>query len=346
MIPTTMRAAVLTEPGRIELRQVPVPSCGPGDVLVAVRRAGICGTDIHMFNGHFARDSLPIIPGHEFSGVIAATGSAATRHAVGTPVVADINVGCGNCYFCRKNEVLLCSDIKQIGIHRDGGFAEYVLVPEAHIIPIPDDMPMDVAAVVEPLSCIVRSFQRNRVHAGQSVVVLGAGPIGNLHVQMARLVGAAPIVAVDLNANRLKAAAAAGADFTVADPAEVEPLVRRLTDGRGADVVIESVGLPALYEQAFRLVRPGGQVAAFGVAAPEARASYAPLDLVMREMSLKGTVASSGDDFHDALTLLRYGRMKTDEFTRVVRPLGELQAAIESFRSDQNTLKIQIDATA
>ena len=342
VVPEKMRAAVLVEPGRFEIKEVPTPKCGPTDVLVKVKRAGVCGTDIHIFRGHFAAESIPLIPGHEFSGVVAAVGSATSRITVGMPVVSDINVGCGQCYFCRKNEVLLCSEIKQIGIHRDGAFADYVLVPERLIIPIPDDMPFDIAALTEPLSCCVRSFTRNNVRAGQSVAIIGAGPIGNLHVQMARLVGAAPIIAIDLNENRLKAAKAAGADVTVSDPSEVETIIRRYTDGRGADVVIESVGSPKLYEQALKLVRAGGQVAAFGVASAEARSTFSPLDYVMREIGMKATIASSGDDFHNALTLLKYNRIKTDFFTTVVRPLEETQSAIENFMLDQNTLKIQI----
>lgn len=342
MIPSTMRAAVLVEPGRFEVKQVPTPVCGPNDVLVKVKRAGVCGTDIHIFRGHFAAESIPLIPGHEFSGVVAAVGAHATKTTVGTPVVADINVGCGQCFYCRKNEVLLCADIKQIGIHRDGAFAEYVLVPERLVIPIPADMPFDIAALTEPLSCCVRSFTRNNVRAGQSVVIIGAGPIGNLHVQMARLVGAAPIIAIDLNETRLAAAKAVGADVTISDPAKVHDIVRQYTDGRGADVVIESVGNPRLYEQAFELVRPGGQISAFGVASAEGRAAFAPLQVVMKEIGMKGTVASSGDDFHNALTLLKYGRIKTQPFTSVVRSLDETQKAIEDFIGDPNILKVQI----
>lgn len=342
MTSSTMRAAVLVAPGKFEIKQVPIPICGPSDVLVKVKRAGICGTDIHIYKGHFAAESIPLIPGHEFSGVVAAVGSEASSVKVGTPVVADINVGCGRCFHCRKNEVLLCPQISQIGIHRNGAFAEYVLVPERLIIPIPQDMPFEIAALTEPLSCCVRSFMRSNVRAGESVLVLGTGPIGNLHVQMARLVGAAPIIAVDLNPARAEAAKAAGADVIISDPDDVDRVVRQYTDGRGADVVIESVGNEKLYEQALQLVRPGGRVAAFGVAGADARSQFAPLQIVMKEIGMKGTVASSGDDFHQALTLLKYGRIKTDRFTTVVRRLEETQSAIEEFMTDPKIFKIQI----
>lgn len=342
MVTSSMRAAVLVAPGKFEIREVPTPKCGPGDVLVKVKRAGICGTDIHIYKGHFAAESIPFIPGHEFAGVIASVGSESSSLKIGTPVTADINVGCGQCYYCRKNEVLLCPTMRQIGIHRDGAFADYVLVPERLVIPIPDDMPFEIAALNEPLSCCVRSFMRNNMRIGESVLILGTGPIGNLHVQMARLVGAAPIIAADLNPARLEAAKAAGADVTISDPAEVDTILRKYTDGRGADVVIESVGNARLYEQALQYVRPGGRVVAFGVAGADARAQFAPLQFVMKEIGMKGTIASSGDDFHQALTLLKYGRIKTDRFTSAVRKLEDTQAAIEEFMTDPRIFKIQI----
>jgi 2-desacetyl-2-hydroxyethyl bacteriochlorophyllide A dehydrogenase len=337
-----MQAAVLLKPNQIVLREVPVPACGPRDVLVQVKRAGICGTDIHMFNGHFAAESLPVIPGHEFAGVVVAIGDEVSSIQIGARVTADINVGCGHCFFCRKNEVLLCSTMYQLGIHRNGGFAEYVAVPERLVIPIPDDMPFAIAALTEPLSCCVRSAKYSGLRPGESVVVIGAGPIGNLHVQLARVSGAAPIIVADLNKQRLALASEAGADFTVLDPDQLDEVVMRHTGGRGADLVIESVGQAALYEKAFTLVRSGGRVAAFGVASPEARATYAPLSIVLHEKGMKGTVASSGDDYHDALTLLRYGRIKTDNLTGDVRGLQDLEGSILELTRQPQALKIQI----
>ena len=342
MVPLTMRAAVLERPKHIVVREMPVPKVGPRDVLIAVKRAGICGTDVHMLNGHFALESLPVIPGHEFSGVVAAVGSEVSRIAVGTRVTADINVGCGHCFFCRKNEVLLCKEMYQLGIHRNGGFAEYAAVPERLVLPLPDEMPFAIAALTEPLSCCVRSHARSGIRPGESVLVIGAGPIGNLHVQLARVSGAAPIIVADLNTQRLAIAAESGADVTVADPDELDGVVRDLTDGRGADVVIESVGNAALYDKTFSLVRPGGRIVAFGVAGPDARSTFSPLQVVLSEIGMKGTVASSGDDLHDALTLLRWGRIDTSHFTREVRPLEGLHSAIEEFMGDPRILKLQI----
>jgi 2-desacetyl-2-hydroxyethyl bacteriochlorophyllide A dehydrogenase len=345
VIPTTMRAAVLEAPHQIEIRQVPTPEPGPRDVLIQVKRAGICGTDIHMYHGKFAPEAMPVVPGHEFSGVVAAVGSEVSDLRVGERVTADINVGCGHCFFCRKNEILLCREMYQLGIHRNGGFADYVVVPARLVILIPDEMSFALAALTEPLSCCVRSSTQSRLRAAESVLVIGAGPIGNLHVQLARVSGAAPIIVADLNTQRLQMAKDSGADVLVEDQEKLEATVMRYTGGRGADLVIESVGSPALYERAMALVRPGGRIAAFGVAAPEARATYMPFAVVLREIGMKGTVASSGDDYYNALTLLQYGRIKTDYLTSEVRPLEELKRSIEELVQQPSVLKIQISVS-
>lgn len=342
MNPRAMRAAVLTEPGHFELREVPVPACGPGDVLVKVARVGICGTDVHIFRGHYASDRLPLVPGHEFSGTVASVGGEVSSVAVGQRVIADINVGCGRCFYCRKNEVLNCPDMRQLGIHTDGAFAEYVKVPERLVIPIPDDMSFAVAALTEPLACTVRAAKKSRIRFGESVLVIGAGPVGNFHVQLARAIGAAPVIAADLNPDRVALAKRCGADIVVSDMSGLDAAVKAATGGRGADVVIESVGLPKLYESAFSLVRPGGRIAAFGLADADARASFAPQAVVLKEIGMKGSVAAMGDDMHEALTLLRYGRIDPSPFLRSTRPLEDTQAAIEDFALDQKYLKVQI----
>ncbi len=337
-----MKAAVLTRPGRFELREVPIPECGPDDVLVRVSRVGVCGTDVHIFRGHYAADRLPLIPGHEFSGTVAEVGSAVTVVSPGTRVIADINMGCGHCFYCRKNEVMSCARVQQLGIHVDGAFAEYVKVPQRLVIPFPDGMPFDVAALTEPLACTVRAAKRSGIRLGESVLVIGAGPIGNLHVQLARAIGAAPVIAADLNVNRLALAAACGADITVSDMGRLDAEVRAATDGRGADVVIECVGLAELYERTFDLVRPGGRIAAFGLADAGSRASFAPQSVVLREIGLKGTVAAMGDDMHEALTLLRYGRIDVRPFLEATRDLDQVQDAVEAFAADRAILKMQV----
>jgi 2-desacetyl-2-hydroxyethyl bacteriochlorophyllide A dehydrogenase len=337
-----MKAAVLVATGTFEVRSVPVPEIGPDDVLVEVSRCGLCGTDIHIFNGRYSADRLPLVPGHEFSGQIVRIGANVRGWERGAKVTADINVGCGACFYCRKNEVLNCPAMVQVGIHVDGGLAEYVRVPASHIVPVPDRTPLETAALTEPVSCIVRAVKRSRLVLGESVLILGGGPIGNLHLQVARQAGAAPIIVSEPNVERAQWAQRSGADYVVTDPEELTETVRRATEGRGADLVIESVGLPSLYEQAFELVRPGGRILAFGLTDPGARAHYQPFKVVLEELTLMGTVAGMGDDMREAMTLISHGRVQLSEFLETVYPLERIAEAMEAFTSDRRIKKVQI----
>lgn len=337
-----MRAAVLVEPRRFELREVAIPPIARDGALIRVARTGICGTDVHIFNGHYAADRLPMIPGHEFCGTVAAVGPDVTHLAEGQACVADINIGCGTCYWCRRNEILNCPAMTQVGIGRDGAFAEYVALPARLVIPVPDGMPPEVQALVEPVACVVRAARKARVGFGQSVVVLGAGPIGNLHVQMLRLCGAAPIIAADLSEDRCRMALEAGADAAVSDPSRLKAEVLARTGGRGADLVIESVGSPRLYALAFELIRKGGHVAFFGLTGP---GDVVPVDIlrtVLEENSLKGSVAGMGEDMHDALTLLAHGRFRTAAFTGAAFRIEDIQTAFDTLTQRQEDLKTQI----
>jgi L-iditol 2-dehydrogenase len=340
-----MKAAVLVRPGQFEVQQVPRPEPGRGEVLVRISRVGICGTDMHIFNGHYAADSLPMIPGHEFTGTIAELGQDVQGLTPGSPVVVDMNIGCGTCYWCRRNEVLNCPDMQQMGITMDGAFAEYIAVPARLVIPAPDTVPTEVLALTEPLACVVRCARKANITFGQSVVVLGAGPIGNLHVQLLRTIGAAPIIVADLSEDRVNMALEAGADVGVTDPAELEDVVMRHTDGRGADVVIESVGLPALYRQATRLIRKGGHIAAFGLTGADEMLPVDILQTILQENSIKGSVAGMGQDMHDALTMLTHGRIRTERFTAATYPLDQIQDAFDSFADRPRDLKTQIALT-
>ena len=337
-----MRAAVLTAPGTFEIKEVPRPRAGRDEVLVKISRVGICGTDVHIFNGHYAAENLPMIPGHEFTGEVAALGEGVRDLAVGQPVVVDMNIGCGRCYWCRRNEILNCPDMQQMGITMDGAFAEYIAVPARLVIPAPADIPPEVLALTEPLACVVRCARKADITFGQSVVVLGAGPIGNLHVQLLRTIGAAPIIVADLSEERVQMALDAGADFGVMDPDALEALVRDKTAGRGADVVIESVGLPTLYRQATQLIRKGGHIAAFGITGAEDALDLNIVETILQENSIKGSVAGIGQDMHDALTLLAHGRIKTDRFTAASFELEEIQQAFDTLSARPGDLKTQI----
>ena len=337
-----MKAAYLIEPKKFEIRKVAIPEPLPNEVLVKIMNCGICGTDIHIFNGHYAADKLPLIPGHEFSGVIVKLGQNVKHLKIEQRVTADINKGCGHCYYCRRNEILNCPEVSQIGIHENGAFAEYIAVPANLILTAPDDAQFDLLSLVEPVACVVRAARKANVTFGQSVVVIGAGPIGNLHVQLMRNIGATPIFVVDLSQKRVDMAIESGADYGVTDMDDLKELVLKHTDGRGADLVIESVGMPKLYELAMDLIRPGGHLSAFGIAKEIDHLSVNLLNLVLKETSIKGSVAGMGQDMYDALTLILHGRFKVDAFTHNVYVLDDIQSAFENLTKDDKQLKTQI----
>lgn len=337
-----MKAAFLVEPGRFKVKDVPRPNPGRDEVLVRVSCVGICGTDVHIFNGHYAAENLPMIPGHEFTGTVAELGEGVSGLTAGQPVVVDMNIGCGTCFWCRRNEVLNCPDMQQLGITMDGAFAEYVAVPARLVIPAPGNVPAEVLALTEPLACVVRCARKAQITFGQSVVVLGAGPIGNLHVQLLRTIGAAPIIVADLSPERAEMAREAGADVVVTDPNALPQVVLDHTEGRGADVVIESVGVPALYANAFDLIRKGGHVAAFGITGAGDTLPLNILRTILEENSIKGSVAGMGQDMYDALTLLTHGRIRTDRFTAASYPLEDIQMAFDSLAARPSDLKTQI----
>lgn len=337
-----MKAAVLLEPGRFAIESRPVPVPDRDEVVIKVQRVGICGTDIHIFNGHYAAESLPMVPGHEFSGTVYAVGTNISRLTKNQNVVVDMNIGCGTCFWCRRNEILNCPDMNQIGITMDGAFCEFISVPERLVIPAPEKVPHEVLALTEPLACVVRAARKAQTTFGQSAVVLGAGPIGNLHVQLLRAIGVAPIIVTDISEHRVAIALDTGADIGVTNPSELQDAVLNATEGRGADLVIESVGNQKLYEQATTLVRKGGHIAAFGLTGPDEELSLGILKLILEENSIKGSVAGMGQDMHDALALLVHGRIDTAPFTSSVFNLDEIQTAFETLKDRPGDLKTQI----
>lgn len=346
MIPATMKAAVLTAPHHFEIQQVAVPECGDDEVLIRISHCSVCGTDMHIFNGHYSADKLPLIPGHEFAGEIAATGARVSGIKLGQRVIADINIGCGHCFYCRRNEILNCKDVQQIGIHRNGAFAEYVAVPAHLVIPIEDSLSYSEACLTEPFSCVVRAHKKIRLSVAESVVIIGAGAIGNMHIQLARLLGAAPIIAVELNPQRAELAKRCGADEVITNPEGALERIQSLTQGRGADVVIESVGHPMLYQQALTFMRPGGRLLAFGLTDAATDIAVKPHDIILKEQGIQGSVAGMGEDMYQALQLLSHQRFDTEPFCSGIRPLDNIQQVFDELKAAPKYLKMQIQIAA
>lgn len=342
----TMRAQVLEKPYHFALKEVPVPEITDDDVLVKVTYCGICGSDWGSYTGKYADEVklLPLTTGHEFCGVIEELGKNAKDLKVGDRVAADICVPCGTCYHCRIGEPLLCSDFTQIGIHVNGAYAEYVKVPWKNLYVIPDEVSDQKAAFIEPLTACLNGSKKMDCHIARSVVVIGCG-LGIIHAKLAKIRGAAPVIVVGDNAERLEMALKMGAadfviDITKTPDAIAE--VMKLTNGIGADYVLEAVGSSKTYEQAFKMLRRGGKLEAFGICADDDYASLPPAKFVLEEKKISGSCAGIGYDWGDAITLLRYNMIDPTPLISMIVPLEELEQALNEIRKNQKLVKVLV----
>jgi L-iditol 2-dehydrogenase len=324
-----MREALFTRPGHVQIEDVPIPTPTGRDVLVRVEACGVCGSDRAIFAGHHPV-TLPVVLGHEYAGVVVESGPGVTALRPGDRVVVDPNIMCGRCAFCRRGLVQLCQNITPLGIARPGGFAEFSLVPEANAYPIPDGMSWDEAALVEPLACCIRGIQQADVQLGDVVVVLGAGPIGLLLAQLARLRGAGSVACVEPAPDRRALAERLGVDATIngADPAEVRDAVLRLSGGLGADVVIEASGRTSVAQLSIDLVQPGGTVVWFGACPEDDQVAVAPFRMNDREITIRGSNINPFTHF-TAITLIQRGRVRVAELVSDHIALDALHAAVD-----------------
>jgi threonine dehydrogenase-like Zn-dependent dehydrogenase len=281
-----MKAARLLAHGEMRIEEVGRPKVGLRDVLVRVEAAGICGSDRHMFRGEYPT-ALPVTLGHEFCGIVEALGEDASRLSVGERITADPNIGCGHCAACRAGRVNLCEALQAIGVTRDGGFAEYVVMPEAQAIALPAELNPLHGAFSEPLACCLHGLDVAAIRPGDSVAILGGGVIGLLMVQLARLAGAAQVILATRQAPRRALAETMGATDTI-DPSAVHAVeaIRAIVP-EGVDVALECAGVPETFRQSLAVVRRGGTAVLFGVMAKGQRVEVEPFDLLFREVQLR-----------------------------------------------------------
>lgn len=319
-----MRALVLSEYKRLDVREVPEPRVGERDVLVRVRACGICGSDVHGYDGSSGRRLPPVVMGHEAAGEVARVGSSVKGSTPGDRVTFDSTVSCGLCDYCRQGRWNLCDARRVLGVscgdyRQEGAFAEYVAVPEHIVYRLPDALSFEHAAMVEPVSVAVHAVARAPMPA-RAAVVVGAGTIGLLVIQALRAAGTERVFAVDVDEGKLALARRMGADVAL-NPGgvDVPAEVRRLTGG-GADVALECVGATEPIKTAVASVRKGGSVVLVGNISP---AIQLPLQAVVTgEMTLLGTCASSGE-YPRAIELLRSGQIDVRPLITEVAPLDE-----------------------
>lgn len=342
-----VKAGVLKNINEISYMTVADPDLGPGDMLLKVKVATVCGTDIRILRGQkTAGVRYPSILGHEFSGVVAHNGGHADFTS-GQAVCVCPQFACGHCGYCLRGAENLCANLVAMGYERDGAFAEYVSIPAravraGHVIPMPAGVTFETAALAEPLACVMNGQELVGVKAGDVVVVLGAGPIGILHVKLARLAGARCIIVSEPSELRRRAALAEGADLAL-DPANSDLLdqTRRATDGQGADVAILAVGLPALVPVATHLVRKRGRVSLF---AGFAKGETSVIDvnaIHYNELMVTGAFGLTRLQFARALALIASGRLALGSLLTHRFGLSEIELALHTAEQG-NAIKVAI----
>ena len=305
---------------------MPEPEIEAKEVLIKVEACGICGSDVHGMDGSSGRRQPPIIMGHEASGTIVATGNAITDWHIGDRVTFDSTIYCGECYFCRKGLVNLCDNRRVLGVSCDdyrqhGAFAEYVAVPQHILYKLPDNLSFAHAAMVEAVSIAFHAVSRPTITINDTVVVVGAGMIGLFVIQSLRVAGCGTIVAVDLDPQRLELARQLGADVALRSGTEdVVAEVLALTDGRGADLAFEVVGISPTVQLATQVLRKGGALTLVGNLSPTTDLMLQAA--VTRQLTLYGSCASSGE-YPACLDMIARGAVKVDPLISAVAPLAE-----------------------
>jgi len=321
-----MKALLLSEYNHLEIANLPQPQPGPDEVLIRVAACGICGSDVHGFDGSTGRRIPPIVMGHEAAGTVAAVGAEVTGYAPGDRVTFDSTVYCGKCDFCLHDQPNLCDNREVIGVspgeyRRHGAFAEYVVVPGRILYHLPENFAFAEAALLEAVSVALHGVRVSETKGGETALVVGAGMIGLLLLQAARAAGCSRILIADVDATRLELARKLGADETLhCSGPELVAKVLELTGGRGTDVTYEAVGRNETIAAAIDSTRKGGTVTLVGNILPEV---ILPLQkVVSRQLRLQGSCASAGE-FREAIELISQGKIQVKPLITAIASLDE-----------------------
>jgi 2-desacetyl-2-hydroxyethyl bacteriochlorophyllide A dehydrogenase len=323
-----MKSVVIERPNEIALVVREVPEPGPNELMIQVMASGICGTDLHIYRGEYM-GRYPVIPGHEFSGVVAAVGSQITRFKVGDRVAVEPNIACDNCVNCLNNRQNFCLNWQAVGVTLPGGMEEYVLIPEKAAFNI-GDLPFEIGAFMEPLSCVVHGVQRAQIRLADRVAIFGAGPIGILMLQMARLQGAGQITVLEINPGRAELASEMGADRVVSSFEQL------LTDTY--DIVIDATGAIPVMNRSIDYVRMGGTVLLFGVPPSGKNLEMEGFKIFRKGLTVLSSFTSVRNSFQ-AVDLLQSGQIRVEPLISHRLPLQDLPHALELIESRDPAVK-------
>ena len=319
-----MKAAVITAPGEIAIEEVADPTPGDNDVVVEVAAVGICGTDLHIFEGEFA-PKLPIVPGHEMSGTVVAVGRSVTEIKIGDAVAIDPSLHCGECFYCRRARGNLCENWNALGVTYPGAAAQFLLSPKKNIHKLPKNVDLKSAALIEPLSCAVRGFDQLPRNPGSHYLIYGSGTMGLMMAEMAKVNGAASVSIVDFNQDKLKTAKVLG--FT-----NLAKSADEFDQPRGFDVVIDCTGVTEAIKDGLIHVMPGGTFLQFGVANKDAKVEIEPFWVYNKEITIVGSMAVL-HSFDRAVELFASGVLNTDVMISDRYSLENYADALTAFKS-------------
>ena len=343
-----MQALQLTEYRKLQLVDLPVPSPAADEVLIQVAACGICGSDVHGFDGSTGRRIPPLVMGHEAAGTIAAVGTAVEKLAIGDRVTFDSTISCGSCRFCQQGAINLCDRREVMGVscgdyRRNGAFAEYVAVPARIVYRLPDALSFEHAAMIEAVSVALHAVALASPEQGSNALIIGAGMIGLLILQSLRVAGCGKIFVTDIDAGRLALAKKLGATETIEagaanTSADIAARVRELTGGHGADVVLEAVGTAATVRTAIESARKNATVTLVGNLAPEVSL---PLQIVVtRQLRLQGSCASAGE-YRQAIELMASKKIDVAPMLSAIAPLADGPGWFERlYAREANLMKV------
>lgn len=326
----TGKAAVFLGKGKFSVEEREFREPTGHEILIRVRYCGVCGTDIHIYEGDkgSADVSPPVILGHEFSGEVVAVGDKVKHLRVGDRVSVDPNMYCGECYWCRNGKKHLCENMEAYGVTKDGGFAEYALVLDSQAYRLPDNISYREGAMTEPTSCCLHGIDLTEIRSGDTVMVVGCGNIGLLMIQLAKLSGAARIIGVDVAADHLELAKAAGADILINSAADDTDAILKENGVVCVDCVIDCAGLTQTAEYSVHYAGKGATVMLFGLTKPDDVAGIKPFELFQKELTLRASFVNP-DVFYRSLELLGSGDVEVASQIKQIIPLEDISRIFE-----------------
>ncbi len=346
-----MKAAVLHQPEDLRIEDTKQPQVGPGELLLEVKACGVCGTDRRVYLGTKSRGiHFPCVIGHEIAGVVVECGTGQQEFQTGDRVAVVPVIPCGSCAYCMRGLDNICLNRTAIGYEFDGGFQEYMKIPTAalqvgNVVKIPEQLSFDEAALIEPFACCVNGNQRSKIPPGGTVVIAGAGPIGLMHLKLAKAVGAAKVIVSEPSPQRRDWAGQMGADLII-DPQEedLHQIVMDQTDGLGADSAILAIGVAPLVSQLARLLRKGGTLNLFAGFPEDAEANITCNLIHYGQINITGSASASRQHFRQAMALIASGKIVIDDLITNRFPLNQIHDALDMMARGQGLKGIMLPA--